>query len=1242
MLAAVLAIIGLPVVVLVLAIVVIAVFGVSIDASRWRDALAARASAALGLPVVFETPLEVELGREVTLHVGAVRILNPPDFATSELATLGEARARIDLLAALRGRLRVHSFEAAAGRVRFERLADGRANWAPATRKPPASPAQANAASAAVAIEIERLSIGNFAFEYGDQRSGAHHVFAVDELHGIGKWYEPLKVTLRGHVSQSFPYTLAIEGGSARLLQEARAAWPFTLDFESLGTRLHASGTVDRGRGAARLDFGAGTHDLEQVTGGLVLALDGARPRLSGELAIATLDVKPFLEAAAHRSDRPLTYDELTRQTLPLRSLVPFDADLVFHVRRWLGLALEVSETRLALHVDERGLRAPFSAMIAGAPLTGRIELDTAAATPTLALQLDARDVPLRDLGQRLPGAGLDGKLGNVALRLGARAETLGTLVADLDLRLVIAAARLHYANASGRRPVEFTLDTFEVVVPRGQPVRVTARGTWLGKRATLAIRAGQLALMLRAPATPIELTLTATGVRARVAGTLAWPTAPRGSDLAFQLDARHAGDLAEWLGFAPESNLPFALRGRLQFDSEWRLEDTTLKLGRSELSMDAQHTRNGGKPIIVGAARSSLIDVPELQRMLRRSTGATAHSLEAWLEVPILPESLDLAAADVSVTLARVILGRNELLDTDLNLHIHDGQLAPSPWGARFAGVPFVGLVGLDLRGQVPEASLSMSTGSVDVGALLRSLAVAEDVDAHAGALQVTMVGRGRALRELLEQSSFEVRLQSGDLAVHGPVRRAIAGIRFEQALIAALPGKPITLRMQGALDDTPTELTLSSGTLADFARDISRVPLSVEAKAAGARLTLEGQVILPLGSGGELTLALAGEQLDSLSPLVHAALPPWRSWSVEGPIRMTPTGYEITRLAVRVGQSRLYGRGRLDLAGARPRLDMDLSAPDLQLEDFPFAERTAVQRSVTAETVRATAGRVATQTQDLLSGSFLRRFDAHVAVVVEHVHSGSDRLGDGMLRAQLVDGRLEIEPAEINIPGGGARLSWFYDPTGREVAVAASVRVERFDYAILARRLRPDADLGGLLSLRLELAGKAPTLNTIMTHANGHLDLAAWPQSLRGDIFNRWSVNVFFQLLPFIDPGRETHVNCVVVRADVKDGKVTPDALLIDTSRMRVHGTGGADFATEEIAFRFRPRAKGPVLLSLQPPVDVTGTMTDFRVGVAPGSFLGTVARFLGSVFVVPIQVLTQGRPPADGADVCTDPLR
>ena len=334
------ALIGVPLVALLLAIVTIAILGVSLDVSRWRDTIAARASAVIGRPVTLEGPIELELGRESALHVAGVRILNPPGFGAPELATLGEARARIDLMEALRGRLRVHSIEAADGHVRLERAADGRANWAPPTSTPRASPEPASSASPPVTIEIERMSIRNFAFEYHDERSGVHQSLDLDELAGVGKWSEPLKLTLRGNVARSFPYTIAIEGGSARLLQEGREAWPFTLDLEFLGTRLHAGGTLDVNRSAARFDFGAGTEDLEQVgrflqtrlpasgaaaltgtvsatasavevkdlhgvlgaselTGGLVLTLGGARRRVSGELAIATLDMRPFFDSRA-------------------------------------------------------------------------------------------------------------------------------------------------------------------------------------------------------------------------------------------------------------------------------------------------------------------------------------------------------------------------------------------------------------------------------------------------------------------------------------------------------------------------------------------------------------------------------------------------------------------------------------------------------------------------------------------------------------------------------------------------------------------------------------------------------------------------------------------------------------------------------------------------------------------------------------------------------------------------------
>jgi len=1283
--AALAVLLGLPLVLILIAVIAVVVFGVTIDASRWREPLEARASAALGRQVTLDGPLTFEIGREAAVHVGGVRVRNPPGFGAQNLATLGEARVRIDLLAALRGRLHVHNFEATAGLVRFERAADGRANWAAATSTPAAAQ-RSGPGAALTATELQRVSIRNFAFEYHDERSGAHHHLDLDELSAVGKWSEPLKLKLRGHVARSFPYVIDVEGGSARLLQEGREAWPFTLDFQFLGTRLHASGTLDVGRGAAEFAFGAGTEDLAQVeqflqtrlpsfgaaaltgkvvasavsvelsdlhgvlggselTGALAVSLASARRRVSGQLAIGVLDLRGFLEAAPQRSSTPLTYEDLTRQALPMRGLVPIDADLVLQVGSWLGFAFEVRDVRLALHADERSLSAPISGTIAGVPLVGRIDLDTAATTPSLALELDAANLPLSGLRQIIPGADrVDGELGSVALRFGGRGETLGAIIADLELRVKAQAAHVRYASATRPRPVELALDAIEVVLPKGEPLHGTMRGTLLGESATLAFRAGELQQLLHEPGSPIELQLTAGGAKARVKGTITWAGAPRGSDLAFSLEARRAGDLARWLALDPESNLPLALHGRLHVDDGWRLEKTTLKLGRSELNVDAQHARKDDDGIIAAVVTSRIIDIPELQTLRRRSAAATPHSLAAWLDIPILPQGVDLTAADVAIGLTKVVLTRTELTDVGLRARIRGGQLLPSPCAARFAGVPFDGTAGVDLRGAVPEVSLTVSTGAVDVGLLLRTLGIAENVEVHAEALQAKLIGRGSSLRELLQRSSLEMRLQGGNLSVRGPVRRAVAEIRFEQTLVAVQPGTPITVRMQGTLDGTPAELTVATGTLADFAQDASHVPLSVEAKAAGARLTLEGKVLLPLGRGGELGLTLAGDQLDSLSTLARVALPPWRSWSLAGPISMTPSGYEIAKLAVRVGGSRLYGRGRLDLAGERPRLDMQLSAPEVQLDDFPSGKKTTTttRAPVTAEALRSTVSRTATQTEDLLSAAFLRRFDAYVDVAVEHVRSGSDRLGDGTLHVQLIEGRLDISPAEINLPGGSARLSISYDPTGSEIALAVSAFAERFDYGIIVRRLRPDSNPSGLFSLKLNFAGKAPTLSAMLTHASGHMDFAAWPDNLSGGVLNRWAVNLFFQLLPFIDPGADARVNCVVVRVDLKNGKLTPDALLIDTRRVRVVGTGGADFATEEIAFRFRPRAKGPAFLSLQPPVDVTGTMTDFRIGVARGSTPETLARFFTSVFVVPVQMLTQGRLPADGRDVCTDPLR
>jgi hypothetical protein len=117
---------------------------------------------------------------------------------------------------------------------------------------------------------------------------------------------------------------------------------------------------------------------------------------------------------------------------------------------------------------------------------------------------------------------------------------------------------------------------------------------------------------------------------------------------------------------------------------------------------------------------------------------------------------------------------------------------------------------------------------------------------------------------------------------------------------------------------------------------------------------------------------------------------------------------------------------------------------------------------------------------------------------------------------------------------------------------------------------------------------------------------------------------------------------VNCAVGRFDLRDGKLTPDAILLDTSRMRVDGEGRVDFDSEQLYLRLAPKAKEPQFFSLATPVQVSGTLTDYQIGVAPGGVAETVVRFFSSILVTPVEKLTKAPLPRDGADVCANALR
>jgi uncharacterized protein involved in outer membrane biogenesis len=1259
----------------------------TIDVSPWRGLAERQASAALGRPVTLQGPLDLRLSRTLSLGllVGELRVQNATGFTQADLLSLKQARAELNLIQALQGRVQLDQIEARDAQLQLERNAEGRENWSASLAREGGRPV--------VELDIGQFTLHRLNLRYQDISKAQQYALTLDELTGSARAGAPLRIALRGHgpsdlhtpgAPYNAPYSVALEGGPLALLLAGGEPWPFRLDAKFEDASLRSSGRLElQPSMALRLTALQGRFGQSELAGQLTLAFDKARPRLSGGLNFATLDLTPWLSrseanpaAIAVASAAKSAATKAAPSVAPpfaLRRLVPagVDLELGLHVTNWLGLAVELRDAGLALRSDGQTAGLSLTATLAGIPLSGRLDLDTRPAAPKLTMQVAAADLALGPLLQQLnqdsDSPELQGQLARLELRLGTSGETLDSLWRELEFSLATSGGQIQLARQGGDASSAtrtFALERLSLGARPGEPLRGQASGSLLGQRARLKLSAAPLQQLWRNIATPaaLELALAPSKMNLRFGGLLQ-PSHWRETALNFAFKAPRSGDLAPYLRIAPDSKLAVDFSGQVQLsETALQLQQAKLKLGRSELVLDAWLGRGGADGSFYRAKlHSPLIDVAELST-LRPPPRPTANRQPAE---PLFPSALDWPDADLDLSLQRVVLARPDLadlLDLSLQARLRDGRLLPSALAGKVAGQALQGVLELDPRAEQLSAKLELSSGPIDIGAMLRGLGAAESINGHAQAVQFSLSGQGNSVREFFSQAVLEGHISGGRVSVLDRGRRPLTEISVEQAYLHAAAGLPLWLELDGSVDQTPLTLGLRIGTLAGFTVLNGRLPFWLEAKGAGTLLQLEGRVTLPLGREGDLTFEASGDRLDSLTALTKVNLPPWGPWRLRGPVRMTPDGFELEQLRLRVGESQLGGSGNLDLSGPRPRLDARLSGRSVQLADFPTPEladgpqgkaedntadkaedeATAPAQGNAVMSLRSKVGRLAARTEGLLSAGFLRRFDANIDVVVREVFSGNDRLADGELHLELKDGRLRLDPAFVNLPGGGMRLTASFDPTGEQIKFAAQATVERFDYGIIARRMGREGNVQGLFSMNLDLTGQAPTLDTVLRKANGKVDVAVWPTNLRADVFNLWTVNLVLNLIPLIDPGGQPHVNCVVARFDLKDGKLTEDNLTIDTTRVRVRGSGFADLTTDELNFVFRPRAKGFALFRLQTPLRVSGTLNNQRIGIQRGDLIGSTIRSVLSPIWLPIERLMLGPNPPDGADICTDPIR
>jgi len=539
-------------------------------------------------------------------------------------------------------------------------------------------------------------------------------------------------------------------------------------------------------------------------------------------------------------------------------------------------------------------------------------------------------------------------------------------------------------------------------------------------------------------------------------------------------------------------------------------------------------------------------------------------------------------------------------------------------------------------LRNEVPVINLVLTVHEVNVGAILSRLGLVEGMDASTSEAGIELALRGKTLEELVRESSMTFAITDGQWAIRDLNTRATLGINNLAGDIVVKGGTAITMNLQGNIDQTPVKFIIVGATLEEYLNTPEELPLSFDIALLDSRLTFDTKLAFPISQHDlDFALNIEGKRLDKFNQLLDLDLPPLGPFMLSAGLTISKEGYDLSTLDVSVGKSQLEGRLRLNTALDKPKLDVELLSRLIRVDDFYFGvSDEAVAREKADEPPEQDGG---DDGRELISYEVMNKLDAAFKVEARRVTSGDDDLGSGALTVVLKDGRLAVEPLQIDTPGGGIEIGFSLHPRETDIVMTVDADVDHFDYGVMARLIDPETDMNGVMSMDIEFESTAPDRDAILENATGHFDFALFPGNFSAEVFDLWAVNLLNAVANEVDKGEQSAVNCIVVRLGLASGKMQERVIFMDTTRMSVAGKVDVDFNTREIDILAAPKAKKAEFFSLATPVKVHGTFEDFGLGINPLRLTGSVISFVTSPLHVPIRRVFKQSIPEDGREAC-----
>ncbi len=409
----------------------------------------------------------------------------------------------------------------------------------------------------------------------------------------------------------------------------------------------------------------------------------------------------------------------------------------------------------------------------------------------------------------------------------------------------------------------------------------------------------------------------------------------------------------------------------------------------------------------------------------------------------------------------------------------------------------------------------------------------------------------------------------------------------------------------------------------------------IDAHAQAGATRAHARGTLLDPLQLRDfDLKLALVGQDLADLYPLLGLAIPETPPYSLDGRLtRDIATGkdgagrttWHYDHFTGKVGDSDLGGDVSVTTGNARPYLRGSLVSRRLDFDDLAGFVGAAPQSGGNESSnprLAAKAARQKARDRILPDTPYeldkLRSMDADVRWKAQRINAPGLPLDDMDVHLLLEDGLLRLKPLNFGVAGGDIQSEIRMDARESPIRTRADITAGGLKLGSLFPDAKLAKDAIGRIGGKVMLSGTGNSIAAMLASSNGDAALGMGRGQISNLLLEFAGLDIAEALKFLVEGDRKIPIRCAFGDFSVKDGVMTSRALAFDTTDTIIIGQGSISLKDETLDLKLRPRPKDRSLLVFRSPLILDGTFKDpdFHPDMARVGLRGAIALVLGSI--------------------------